>query len=183
MTDQTTPTIQPDQTTPAATRICTACGVELPVDAEHFYRQGGGDGFTSSCRECVKARTRAHKGRLRERKAADADALDRAEAAERALATLLAELPGEPPRLFDFRSRAGRLAFIRQRIELVPPGYVADAANEARRIMHAADAEVRRLCEPPFDVSAVFLLMADGADKDEGIQELGNALRRLGWAP
>jgi hypothetical protein len=52
-------------------RRCTgSCGRTLPVDAENFYAQDGGDGFTRRCRECVKADTRERAAALRERQAA-----------------------------------------------------------------------------------------------------------------
>jgi hypothetical protein len=36
------------------------------VDADHFYRQGGGDGFTRRCKDCIKAGTRDRKTAQRE---------------------------------------------------------------------------------------------------------------------
>lgn len=89
-------TTQADQTTPAAERTCTGpCGRTLPVDAEHFYRQSGGDGFTARCKACVKARTAEQKAERRraarelrrpEREAAERVKLAAAAAVERAKA-------------------------------------------------------------------------------------------------
>jgi hypothetical protein len=54
-----------------AERVCIGrCGRKLPVDAEHFYVQRGGDGFTRRCKECMKAEQRERKAAQSERRKA-----------------------------------------------------------------------------------------------------------------
>lgn len=49
------------------TRVCTGqCGRTLTVNAENFYSQDGGDGFSRRCRECLKAVARERKAAARE---------------------------------------------------------------------------------------------------------------------
>jgi hypothetical protein len=50
------------------TKLCTGCGRTLPLDAEHFYRQVGGDGFTRRCQDCCKVAQRERKAGARERR-------------------------------------------------------------------------------------------------------------------
>jgi hypothetical protein len=46
-------------------RTCTGCGRTLAVNADNFYRQDTGDGFTAKCRDCLRAYTREYKARKR----------------------------------------------------------------------------------------------------------------------
>lgn len=172
---------------PTTKRCSGPCGRELPIDAEYFHRRSDGrDGLASRCRDCTNAEHR-------ERRAAPGEAAERCAAAKDALVTAKGALDGPIAELAELgggsaspigslSSREGRLSFIRRRIEIAPPGQAAEAADRARRVMAAADRDVRELTRPPFDVAEVFMDMA-AASSDEGVQVLATALRGQGWAP
>lgn len=48
-------------------RLCKGCEEILPVDEEHFYRSGKGEGFSARCRNCRREQIQACKAAARER--------------------------------------------------------------------------------------------------------------------
>lgn len=117
-------------------RCIGRCGRELPLDAEHFHRQGSG--FRGRCRDCVSA-----------------DEADRRAGRE---------IPSSPEP--EEASHDVRLRRLRARVAMAPPGGKAEAADRARAMMAAADEAVRKVTAPPFDLDelAGALAQADLAE-------------------
>jgi hypothetical protein len=188
------------------TKHCTGCDRMLPLDDEHFYRQGGDEpGFKSRCRECVKAARRAHHAAALARRASEPPPLKRcagpcgraehaAERVKRAAREAVIRDEADPILLCPGCGRTLPGDEFPCRGEYCRPCAKAVALETARWEAAEREKAERRpdpiappysppdifLREPLFDPYEIFLAMASEA---EDLTTLGTALRKVGIVP